>query len=62
MADYDGITEVWVENLVAWQKVTSSECWQTVRADAMTFTTWPYTFMYSYEVLGLDRRSFWKIY
>ncbi len=54
MADYDGITEVWVENLDRWQQVVDSECWDTVREDALTFTQWPYTFMYTSEIKGFD--------
>lgn len=54
MADYDGITEVWVKDLQAWQKVVDSECWDGVRKDALTFTQWPYTFMYTYEVKGIE--------
>ena len=53
--DYDGIVEFWVKDLTTWQKVTSSDCWQGVRADAQTFAKWPFVFMYSYEVLTFDR-------
>ncbi|KAL8806234.1 MAG: hypothetical protein Q9200_005122 [Gallowayella weberi] len=52
---YDGIIEFRVKDLVTWQKVTSSQCWQGVRADAQTFSKWPYVFMYGYEVLTFDR-------
>ena len=48
LAPYDGQIDFYVEDLDAWQKVTSSDCWQGVRADAKTFTKWPYEFLYGY--------------